>query len=139
MNGKRILVIEDDAWTQKVITDTLKTAGYEVATAREGSGAMKMVREMAPDLITLDVQLAQESPDDSWDGFGVANWLRRMNEGKPLPPFIVISAMDPSKVIAHAAAIGAYTFLPKPFTKQALLDAVAGALTSQAGPTPTSS
>jgi CheY-like chemotaxis protein len=128
MNGKRILVIEDDAWTQKVITDALKSAGYEVVTAREGAGAMKMVRQAAPDLITLDVQLAQESPDDSWDGFTLANWLRRMNEGKTPPPIIVISSMEPSKIIANASAIGAYTFLPKPFTKQVLLDAVAAAL-----------
>jgi CheY-like chemotaxis protein len=128
MKAKRILVVEDDKLTQKLIADALRSAGYEVDTAHNGATAMKSARENAPDLVTLDIHLAKDSPDDSWDGFGVASWLRRINEGQPIPIIIVISGQDPGQNIENAASVGAYTFLPKPFEKKKLLEAVATAL-----------
>lgn len=134
MKAQRILVVEDDKVTQKVIADTLKSAGYEVATAHNGATAVKLARELEPDLVTLDIQLAKDSPDDTWDGFGVANWLRRIAEGKQMPAIVVISGLDPEKTIESAASVGACTFLPKPFEKKRLLEVVAAAL-EQAPPT----
>ena len=128
MNAKRILVVEDDGVTQKLIGDVLKAAGYEVTMACDGASAVKLAREQEPDLVTLDIHLAKNSPDDSWDGFGVASWLRRLNEGRPTPIIIVVSGLDPAKHIENAASVGAYTFLPKPIEKKRLLDAVAEAL-----------
>ena len=95
MKPKRILVVEDDKVTQKLIADALKSAGYEVLTAHNGATAVKVAREQEPDLVTLDIQLAKDSPDDSWDGFSIASWLRRMNEGKPTPVIIVVSGSGP--------------------------------------------
>jgi len=127
MKAKRILVVEDNKVTQKVIVDVLRSAGYVVDTAYNGATAVKSARENDPDLVTLDIQLAIDSPDDSWDGFSVAGWLRRMNEGKPTPVIVVVSGQDPGKIIESAAAVGAYTFLPKPFEKKRLLEVVAEA------------
>ncbi|MGD0260506.1 MAG: response regulator [Verrucomicrobiota bacterium] len=128
MKAKKILVVEDDRVTQKLIADVLKKAGYEVQVAHDGATAVKIAREQEPDLVTLDIHLAKDSPDDSWDGFGVASWLRRTSEGKHRPVIIVVSGMDPAKIIEDAASVGAYTFLPKPIEKQKLLDTVAAAL-----------
>ena len=128
MKAKKILVVEDDKVTQKLIADILTKAGYEVAVAHNGATAVKIAREQEPDLVTLDIQLAKDSPDDSWDGFSVASWLRRINEGRPTPVIIVVSGMDAAANIENAAAVGAYTFLPKPIEKQKLLDTVAEAL-----------
>jgi two-component system KDP operon response regulator KdpE len=134
MNASKILVVEDDRVTQKLIADALRSAGYEVVTAHDGASAVKSARETEPDLVTLDIQLAKSSPDDSWDGFSVGSWLRRINEGKRTPAIIVVSGLEPAEIIESAAAIGAYTFLPKPFKKQKLLDIVAEALRSGAPP-----
>jgi CheY-like chemotaxis protein len=128
MKAKRILVVEDDKVTQKLIADVLRSAGYEVDTAHNGATAVKSARENEPDLVTLDIQLAKDSPDDSWDGFSVASWLRRVNKGKSMPVIIVVSGLDPAENIENAASVGAYTFLPKPIEKQKLLDLVAEAL-----------
>jgi CheY-like chemotaxis protein len=128
MKARRILVVEDDKLTQKLIADVLRSAGYEVDTAHNGATAVKSARENEPDLVTLDIHLAKDSPDDSWDGFSVASWLRRVNEGKPIPIIIVVSGLDPGQNIESAAAVGAYTFLPKPIEKKKLLEAVAAAL-----------
>ena len=128
MKAKRILVVEDDRVTQKLIADALRCAGYEVATAHDGATAVKIAREQEPDLVTLDIHLAKDSPDDSWDGFSVANWLRRINEGGQIPIIIVVSGLEPAQIIENAASVGAYTFLPKPFEKKRLLEVVAAAL-----------
>ena len=73
MKAKKILVVEDDKLTQKLIADVLRFAGYEVTTAHNGAITVKAAREQEPDLVTLDIHLAKDSPDDSWDGFSVAN------------------------------------------------------------------
>lgn len=124
---KKILVVEDDRLTQVIICDILKAAGYKVVTARDASTTVKMVRQENPDLITLDIILAAESPDDMMDGFKVATWLKRLNPEKETP-IVIISGIDPNKIVQGAAAVNAYTFLPKPIEKAKLLAAVAGAL-----------
>jgi len=129
MKAKRILVVEDDKLTQKVIADVLRSAGYEVDTAHNGATAVKSARENEPDLVTLDIQLAKDSPDDSWDGFSVAGWLKRMNEGKANPVIVVLSGNpNPAMVAKRAASLGAHACLKKPVEKRELLDAVAAAL-----------
>jgi CheY-like chemotaxis protein len=131
MNAKKILVVEDDKVTQKLISGVLKASGYEVFTAEDTMTALQVARREEPDLITLDISLATPAPDAAWDGFTLAGWLRRLNEGKqgkPAPMIVIISALDPDKIIEKAAGVGAYTFLPKPFTKEKLLSIVAEAL-----------
>jgi two-component system, OmpR family, alkaline phosphatase synthesis response regulator PhoP len=129
MTPKKILVVEDDKVIQKLIADTLKAAGYEVLTARNSATAVKLAREEEPDLVTLDIELAKDSPDDSWDGFSVAGWLRRLHEGKQKPILVVISgSREPDKIVEQASALGVHTCLTKPVDKKQLLEAVAGAL-----------
>src|ERR1035441_3983615 len=128
MKAKRILVVEDDKLTQKLIADALRSAGYEVDTAHNGATAVKSARENAPDLVTLDIHLAKDSPDRFWERFSIASWLRRINEGQPIPIIVVVSGLDPGQNIENAASVGAYTFLPKPFEQKKLLETVAAAL-----------
>ena len=129
MNAKRILVVEDDKVTQKIIADILKSAGYEVFTASNAATAVKLNREHEPDLITLDIELTKDSPDDSWDGLAVAAWLRRINQDKTKPCIVVVSGhRDPAKLLEQAASFGVYTVLSKPVERKKLLDAVAEAL-----------
>jgi len=124
---KKILVVEDDQLTRKVICDILRSAGYVVLSAGEAATAVKIAREESPDLITLDVWLNTDSPSDSMNGFGVATWLERLNPNLTIP-IIVISGVDPEKVVEGASAVNAYTFLSKPVEKASLLAAVANAL-----------
>lgn len=128
MKAQKILVVEDDKVSQKLIANVLKAAGYEVFTAEDAVTAVQLARREDPDLITLDVNLAVRSPDDAWDGFTVANWLRRINEGKKHPVIVVVSGLEPDKIIQKASEVGAYTFLPKPIEKKKLLEIIGAAL-----------
>lgn len=125
---KKILVVEDDAVIQKLFTDTLRSAGYEVLAAPGSAEAVRLAQKEKPDLITLDIQLAA-SPEDSMDGFNVAGWLRRISGDKTSPKIIVISGTGtPNQLIEKAAGLGIYTCLVKPVEKQQLLETVAAAL-----------
>jgi len=55
----RVLVVDDSALMRKMITDYLKTAsGIEVAgTASDGRQAVEMVRQLQPNVVTLDIQM----------------------------------------------------------------------------------
>jgi len=129
MTPKKILVVEDDRVVLKLIADTLRAAGYEVLTACNSATAVKLDREQEPDLVTLDIELGKDSPEDSWDGFSIAGWLRRLHEGNPKPVIVVISGnQDPGKIIEQAAKVGVHTCLTKPVDKKQLLEAVAEAL-----------
>jgi len=127
MKSKKILVVDDDNVTRKIITDILVAAGYQVVTAADAVSAVNAARSEEPDLITLDVMLPADSPTDSMDGLKLARWLQRLNPEKKIPT-IIISGLEPGDLIEEAAAVGAYTFLPKPFEKAQLLAAVKAAL-----------
>jgi len=127
MKSKKILVVDDDLVTQKVISDILVSAGYQVVTATDAVSAINAARSEEPDLITLDVLFPADSPTDSMDGLKLARWLQRLNPETKIPT-IIISGLEPGELIEEAAAVGAYTFLPKPFDKNQLLAAVTAAL-----------
>jgi len=133
MTAKKILVVEDDKVTQKYLAGILTAAGYNVLTADDPPTTLKLIRTEQPDLITLDIDLSMASPADSWDGFAIADWLRRLNNGSQPALIVMISASSQSQVANKVKAAGIFAFLQKPVTKQALLDVVARGL-AEGGP-----
>ena len=88
--------------------------GFTVAASvGDGRSALEQVRELAPDLLILDVVLPE------LDGFGVLDQLRR--EELPVRTMIV-SAFFTEQVVSEALGKGAAYFMPKPFENTALLD-----------------
>lgn len=122
--GKKILIVDDDAVILKTLSMILKSAGYEVVTATDGSEAIGVMRDDAPDLMLVDVCLPPGLPI-SWDGFQVAQWLRAVNGAIPT---IVISGADKPEYAQQAAATGAHAFIAKPINNQLLLDTIASVL-----------
>lgn len=57
MAGARILVVDDNAINLKLVAYLMKAKGYEVATALDAESALAAIREHAPRLILMDVQL----------------------------------------------------------------------------------
>ncbi len=54
---KQILVVEDDAAILRGLRDNLVYEDYEVETARTGDEALRLIRELQPDLVILDIML----------------------------------------------------------------------------------
>ena len=123
---KRILVVDDNPVILGTLTPWLKTKGYEVQTAADGSEAISHVRKDKPDLILLDIGFPPDVAHGggvAWDGFVIMQWLRRDPAFANIPVFI-ISVSDPEKVKAKALAAGAAAFFHKPIDHDELLAAI---------------
>jgi CheY-like chemotaxis protein len=54
---KRILVVEDEEDSRKILRDLLSTAPYEMTEAENGEQALAAVAKQRPDLILMDIQM----------------------------------------------------------------------------------
>ena len=70
MSPKKIVVADDDGVGRELIREVLETSGYEVIEAADGVEALRRVREAAPDLVLVDIQMPR------LDGYGVLRELR---------------------------------------------------------------
>ena len=113
MLGGRILVVEDDPAIATVVEETLRAQSYEVV-ATGAADALRLVRELHPDVIVLDYTMP---------GVDGAEIGRRLHADRPTVaiPIIAISAGDPE----------ARPRLPKDEELRAMATAVAIAIASQ--------
>jgi len=123
MERKKILVVDDSPVILAALSIKLKTNGYDVLTALDGSSAVSNARQEKPDLILLDISFPPDVAHGGgvpWDGFLIMNWLRRLEEARNIP-IIVITGGDPVKFKDRAIAAGATSFFHKPFENDELL------------------
>ena len=59
--GKTILVVEDNELNLRLFCDLLNAHGYSAHPVRDGRDALTRAREVAPDLIIMDIQLPHVS------------------------------------------------------------------------------
>ncbi|ASR38608.1 two-component system response regulator [Prauserella marina] len=113
----RVLVVDDDFMVAKVHSGYVeRTAGFTVVgTAHTGADALRCVRELAPDLVLLDIYL----PDI--DGISVLRELRA-DQSTVDTDVIVITAARDAHTIRGAMRGGALHYLIKPFSYAALRD-----------------
>jgi two-component system, cell cycle response regulator DivK len=57
MAGERVLVVEDNEKSMKLVRDLLQATGYSAVEARTGEDAIEIARSEAPAVVLLDVQL----------------------------------------------------------------------------------
>ena len=103
----RVLVVDDSAFIRKVLSQILlRTPGIEVVgTAGTGTQALKLVEELTPDVITLDLNM----PDI--DGL---EFLRRQMAVRPVPVVVCTVTNEKSPAGVSAMDLGAVEFVQKP-------------------------
>ena len=111
----KILVVEDDDVTQKLVKRFLERAGYEVLVADNGVDGIRLTQSDTPRLVLLDLMMPQ------MDGFGFLAALRDTPAAGL--PVIVTSALADAARQSQAFALGAREYLVK--TKFTLADLVA--------------
>ena len=127
--GKRILVVDDDPTSLKLLDLILNKEGYQVMTASNGLEALRKARLESPDLLILDVMLP------GFDGFEICHRLRTEPATATMPIMMLSSKQQKSDQDA-ASKVGANAFLPKPVDRTALLAKVAELLGDQKPPEP---
>lgn len=105
-----VVVIEDDADVRNLLVVVLQQSGFDVSTASTGHEGVDLVREVAPDIVTLDVGL----PDI--DGHEVLRQIRRSTDCY----VIMLTARADEADTLMALQTGADDYLTKPFRPREL-------------------
>ena len=101
----RILIVDDDPDILELLSDRLQLMQFDVTCAKDGQEALAILRQDAPPLTLLDLQLPR------LNGMEVLHAVRR--EGIETTA-IVITAMGTPQRAVEAMRAGAYDFIPKP-------------------------
>jgi PAS domain S-box-containing protein len=112
----RILVVEDDVDTIEMMRISLRRVGYNVDIAADGYEALTLARRWRPQAIVLDLRLP------GMDGYEALTHLKRSLNTQNIP-IIVVSAhvADWEAESKRLKAMGAVSFMPKPFTVNQLV------------------
>ena len=113
----RVLVVDDSTTTCLFIAATLEQAGYDVEVALRGQEALAKVTMFQPYCLILDVVL----PDIS--GYAVCRYVQQSMPHNSVY-IILISAKNAPLDQSYGLRQGADRYLPKPFTAEALVQAV---------------
>jgi two-component system, OmpR family, alkaline phosphatase synthesis response regulator PhoP len=115
--GMKILVIEDDPTSQRLLQLVLEKEGYTVVTSNNGLEGFRKFKEESPDLIVLDVMLP------GIDGFEISHRIHNEPD-KFKPPIIMMSAKAQTSDRDAALKVGANAFLAKPVDRSILLKTI---------------
>ncbi len=117
----RIVVMEDDAGTRKLVATILRKGGHEVAEADNGADGLALVQKHLPDLVVSDVQMPQLT------GFQMLGSLRA-NAAIAHIPVILLTSLDDRSHVRMGMTQGADDYIAKPCRALDLHDAVAAQL-----------
>jgi two-component system response regulator RpaA len=119
-----IVLVDDDRLLVKIIAQVLTMRGMKVAISHDGEEGLRLIREIAPDLIILDIMMPK------LDGFTVCRRLKADPDTRDIP-VLVFSALGPSElqtIYKDAATLGADAYLTKPVQISKLLEQVSALL-----------
>ena len=111
--SKKILIVDDEQDIRIYLDTLFKKDGYETAIAEDGISALKMLEEFDPDLITLDLQMPNDTGTDFYRKI-------HRNEKYNSIPIIVISGMA-GRHLAISKPLAVYE---KPIDPAKLLETV---------------
>ncbi len=105
ITGARVLIVDDDAASRRLLEVRLRPLECDVATADNGEQALAAIRKDLPDLVLLDLQMPR---------MGGIEVLRALRKDGIDVPTIVITAHGSIETAVEAMKEGAYDFITKP-------------------------
>ena len=85
----KILLADDSTHAQRMGTKILSAEGHEVSTVSNGKAAIKIMDELAPDLIVADIFMPGKN------GYELCQWVKSNPKWKHIPVLLTIGAMEP--------------------------------------------
>ncbi len=111
VDGNHVLVVEDDRAIAKLVKGYLSSTGYQVDVVEDGEKALACVKDIKPDVITLNLSIPKKN------GWLVLKALHADPETTDIP-VVIISSIEEGK---EALKLGASAFILKPIDRQTLL------------------
>ena len=122
--AERILAVDDDPQTLRLVRRALTEAGYEPIVTADPAEARRLMEEHRPSLVLLDMVMPGSDGIELMEQlFGIAS-----------VPVIFLSAYGQDRVIARAFETGAADYIVKPFSTTELVARVQAALRRQVEP-----
>ena len=116
--AKKILLVEDEEIMIDLLQRKLAQEGYEVSVARDGEEGLKLMPEIKPDLILLDIIMPKKG------GFEVMEEMQKDKELKKIPIIVISNSGQPVE-LDRAQKLGAKDWLIKTeFDPQEVIDKV---------------
>jgi len=116
----RVLIVDDEANIRRMLAALLKGEGFEPEQAPNGNAALLMLDQVHPDAILLDLQMPP-GPDG-------LDTLAKLRERDANTPVIMMSGKAQLTDAVKAIKLGAFQFLEKPLTPEAVLVALRSGL-----------
>ncbi len=108
----KVLFVEDEADLTRIVADTLRGIGYEVATASNGAEGLEKFKSDGADIIIADVMMPR------MDGFTMAKEIRKHS---PTVPLLFLTAKNTIDDVEEGFESGANDYLKKPFELRELI------------------
>ncbi len=106
MSKKQILIADDDPSIRLLLKNFLESEGYDTTEAKSGGEVLRMLPELTPDLLIMDLRMPE------WDGIEV---MKKLGEQNLKVPVLLMTAHGTSSSAIQAIQLGAFDYLTKPF------------------------
>ena len=119
IEGKRVLIIEDDQELRELLRTTLEAEGFTAEIATDGAEGLSRLRRGIPDLVLLDLVLP------GVNGLEVLMALRSDPAARRVPVIVMTGTQTQA---SELRGLGVVALLHKPFATDALLARIAAVL-----------
>ncbi|HKQ50628.1 MAG TPA: response regulator transcription factor [Phycisphaerae bacterium] len=116
LDGRSILVVDDDPDVLTTVKMAFEAAGAKVNTANDGNKAVDMAKRLDPDLIVLDMMMPRRS------GFLVMESIKPNKDSGTRPFVIMITANEGKRHELYARHLGVDEYLSKPFSLDRMME-----------------
>ncbi|MGB0385092.1 MAG: response regulator transcription factor [Ardenticatenaceae bacterium] len=115
--SKKVLIVDDEINIVMALEFLMEQAGYQTKVAYNGRDALKIAAEFAPDLILLDVMMPKVN------GYDVCQQIRNRTSHATWqqPKIVMLTAKGRDAEITKGLALGADTYISKPFSTRDLV------------------
>jgi two-component system, cell cycle response regulator len=117
--GLRILAVDDDPMSLKLLERTLRKAGHHVTCARDGREALQIALETNPQVVLADWMMPE------LDGLDLCRALRRIESGQDMY-FLLLTGRDDEDRVVEAFEAGVDDYVAKPFNARILMARLKG-------------
>ena len=112
----KILIVDDAAFMRMMLADILVEKDIEIAgEAEDGEEALRLYRELKPDLVTMDIIMP---------GSGGIVSIKDILKEDPQAKILVVSALGQKALVKEALDAGAKGFVVKPFKPEKVIEEI---------------
>lgn len=117
MQGKKVMVIDDEPAIHKLLQAILEHEGFQIMGLEERKETRETVTRRRPDVIILDIMMPEV------DGFQILKMLKEDEDTRDIP-VLVLTVRSLPEDREKAMSLGADLYMTKPFQPSELVEAV---------------